>query len=407
VGILAAAAAAVSFMSWGASGAFAAATPTTWCGAGAAQADRKPDLLAGPQVRVVYAHPADSPDRFAAFASPIASDVAAIGAWWRTQDPTRAPRFDLYPFPGCGPGPAALDITDVKLPQPAAYYRLLSSAFTNIVDGLANKPHRKYLVYWDAPVSDVHTCGQGSDESGSGVVFVQSCTTAVGDGGFGAAVAAHELLHTLGAVPSTARHNCPPPDDGHACDGKLDIMYPYVGGAIDDLVLDVNHDDYYGIGGAQDVRNSHWLEHLDLPHVALTVTSAGAGHVTSDAGAIDCPGACTTEQEQNLVVTLKATAESGSHFTGRSGACTGFATCAVTLDAAKEVHATFAPGNPVKIVVRGKGKVVSAPGSDAVTLRAVPAKGYRFVTWGGACSGHGTCTVRFGSAFVRATFARR
>jgi hypothetical protein len=45
-------------------------------------------------VHVVYAFPADGADRFATAASQIATDVAAIDAWWRREDPTRTPRFD-------------------------------------------------------------------------------------------------------------------------------------------------------------------------------------------------------------------------------------------------------------------------------------------------------------------------
>src|SRR5438874_28389 len=177
-------------------------------------------------------------------------------------------------------------------------------------------------------------------------------------------------------------------------------MYPYVAGGIDELSPDVNHDDYYGNGGAFDVRNSAWLERLDLPRMPLGVSVDGAGTVTSDAGAIDCPGACSTAQEQGLVLTLEATAAPGAHFAGWSGACTGAGTCAVTLDAAKNVSATFAPGAPprLKISVRGKGRVVSSPAAGGLfRLRPVAATGFRFSSWSGACHGHGACTIGGGS----------
>ena len=83
------------------------------------QADRKPDLLAGRLVDVIYAHPADGANRFASLVTPIVSDVAAIDAWWRRLDPGRTLRFDLYPFAGCTSTIGALDIADVTLPQPA------------------------------------------------------------------------------------------------------------------------------------------------------------------------------------------------------------------------------------------------------------------------------------------------
>jgi List-Bact-rpt repeat protein/PASTA domain-containing protein len=71
---------------------------------------------------------------------------------------------------------------------------------------------------------------------------------------------------------------------------------------------------------------------------------------------------------------------------------------------------------------KGRGKVTSSPGGilcgktcshgyaygAAVTLRAVPAKGSRFVGWSGPCRGHGFCTVTAdANATVKATFALR
>jgi len=42
-----------------------------------------------------------------------------------------------------------------------------------------------------------------------------------------------------------------------------------------------------------------------------------------------------------MVVTLTARAARGSTFVGWSGACTGTGSCAVTMNAAKSVTATF------------------------------------------------------------------
>jgi hypothetical protein len=72
--------------------------------------------------------------------------------------------------------------------------------------------------------------------------------------------------------------------------------------------------------------------------------------------------------------------------------------------------------------VAGKGKIVSSPAglscpsrcvaqfaADAtVTLRALPAKGYRLSGWTGACKGRAGCSVTLNAdAKVRATFKRR
>src|SRR5207237_2263711 len=202
--------------------AHAAQVPTTWCGGTSpSQTDRKPNLLAGNQIDVIYAHASDSPDRFAQFASPIASDVASIDAWWRKQDPTRTPRFDLFPFAGCAATFGKLDLADDTLPQASTSYFSLAPRANRIIGDLVGRPFsagdstRKYLIYYDGAVSDVDVCGEGgglADLYSSGpswsIVFVQSCGLNVGDGNDAANVAAHELLHSLGAVPAGAPHEC-------------------------------------------------------------------------------------------------------------------------------------------------------------------------------------------------------
>jgi uncharacterized repeat protein (TIGR02543 family) len=75
----------------------------------------------------------------------------------------------------------------------------------------------------------------------------------------------------------------------------------------------------------------------------LTVTKAGtgSGQVTSSPAGISCPTTCKHAYAVGTVVTLTATARSGSKFTGWSGACSGTAKCVVTMSAAKGVKATF------------------------------------------------------------------
>jgi hypothetical protein len=392
------------------------------------QADRKPDLLAGRLVDVLYAHPSDGANRFASLVTPIVSDVAAIDAWWRRLDPGRTLRFDLFPFANCTTTIGALDVADVTLPQPADTFA--EDPFQRIVLGLSQPPYRaanrqrKYLVYWDAPVSDARVCGQAS-ATGIAIIYLRACGLTVGSGDLSAAAAAHELIHSLGGVGFGSPHECPRPNEGHVCDDTTDILYPFLNFGLDALLLDVGHDDYYGFGGPSDLRNSPWLERLDVPQLALSVATGGAGkgRVTSDAGGINCPGACTSSQEQGLTMTLTASAQPGSRFTGWTGACTGTGPCAVTLDAAKDVTATFAPAAPValKVSISGKGRVVSSPAGvscpgrcsgsftadGTVALRAIPAKGYRLAAWSGACHGQGACkVVAHAASSVRATFAK-
>lgn len=88
----------------------------------------------------------------------------------------------------------------------------------------------------------------------------------------------------------------------------------------------------------------------DPETAALTVTIAGTGggSVTSDVGDIDCSGAgadvCSADFDVDDAtdVTLTATADAGSTFTGWSGDCTGTDDCVVTVTEDTNVTATFA-----------------------------------------------------------------
>lgn len=150
----------------------------------------------------------------------------------------------------------------------------------------------------------------------------------------------------------------------------------------------------------------------------LTVAKAGTGTgtVTSSPAGIDCGTTCQFAFPEGTLVTLTAT-PAGSTFTGWTGACSGTGTCAVTMDAAKSVTATFvaAPDTQTLTVSKsgtGTGTVTSSPaGIDCgatcqfafpegtpVTLTATPAAGSTFAGWSGACTGTGTCAVTMDAA---------
>jgi len=80
--------------------------------------------------------------------------------------------------------------------------------------------------------------------------------------------------------------------------------------------------------------------------------SKGGGTVTSDKGGINCTsgskGTCKASYPYNTGVTLTATADSGSVFSGWSG-CAAFSdtTCAVTADKTKTVKASFTGPQPL------------------------------------------------------------
>ena len=167
---------------------------------------------------------------------------------------------------------------------------------------------------------------------------------------------------------------------------------------------------------------------------ALTVTHSGTGTgVTASvpAGSINCAGGsgtCSANYSVNSMVTLAATPDGGSSFTGWSGACTGSSTCTVTMDAAKSVTAIFDLNTNYALTVThasaGSGTTVSTPGGiincagssgvcsaslasgTMLTLTATPNNTSVFTGWSGDCTGTGTCSVTMNAAKnITATFA--
>jgi len=75
--------------------------------------------------------------------------------------------------------------------------------------------------------------------------------------------------------------------------------------------------------------------------LAVAKSGAGTGVVTSQPSGINCGSSCSASFGGNSVVTLTATAASGSAFAGWSGACSGTGNCTVTMSQIRAVTATF------------------------------------------------------------------
>ena len=93
----------------------------------------------------------------------------------------------------------------------------------------------------------------------------------------------------------------------------------------------------------------------------LNVSVAGAGTVHTSPGTdLACTSSCGTSYNEGSVVTLSAEPASGLMFIGWSGDCSGMGTCQTTMNAAKNITATF--GVPTSTVV-------SAGGYHSTTIR--------------------------------------
>jgi hypothetical protein len=393
----------------------------TWCGS-ASGSDRSPNAVAGNPVHWVYAIPSDGQDRLSTLASVMQTDAEQIDAWWRAQDPTRSPRNDLAQF-ACG---LQIDITTVRLPQSGSALAPLSGRFAAVFNALSlgglRSQFTKYLVYYDGPISDDNVCGQGgSDPSGLGlaVVYFQSCA-----GVSTAAVAAHEVLHTLGAVPRGAPNECPEEDGAHTCDSTDDLMYPSIADVpLSTKILDPGRNDYYGhSGGWPDAQDSAWLVRLDS-QAPLALSISGPGSVTADVPGLHCAESCTTTWNTGTRVALTGTPSPGAKLVRWGSACTGSTGCVVSVATGATVSALFAPAAyRLTVSVSGRGAVRSTqtgitcrprcsatfPSYSPVTLVATSAKGWRFRSWSGACRGaKRACNVPMTAVSkARATFVR-
>jgi alpha-tubulin suppressor-like RCC1 family protein len=152
-------------------------------------------------------------------------------------------------------------------------------------------------------------------------------------------------------------------------------------------------------------------------NLSVVRTGAGTGTVSSSPPGIDCGMDCSEAYASGTVVTLTASAASGSTFAGWSGCDTvSGATCTVTVDSARTATAVFDLKRFTLTVnktglVSGQGSVTSNPpgidcGADCtepytngtvVTLTANPSM--FFSGWSGCDSVSGTtCTVTVSSA---------
>jgi hypothetical protein len=138
----------------------------------------------------------------------------------------------------------------------------------------------------------------------------------------------------------------------------------------------------------------------------------GNGTVVSDPTGIACGDDCEAEFTAGSTVTLTATPDADSEFDGwEGGGCSGTGACAVTVDDAKTVTATFTLETfplVVETTGDGEGTVTSSPAGivcgqacsadfdtgTSVTLFAAPSVGSTFGGWTGAgCTGAGNCVV--------------
>lgn len=152
-----------------------------------------------------------------------------------------------------------------------------------------------------------------------------------------------------------------------------------------------------------------------MQRVSVALAGAGSGTVRSMPEGIDCGAMCTIEVAYGTSMTLEATPDAMSVFSGWSGDCMGTGSCEVVADHEVSLTATFVRRTFDLTVTKsgnGGGTVSSMPaGIDCgatctatyeigtpVMLAVTPDPGSQFIGWAGDCTGTEACTVTMDAA---------
>jgi len=106
----------------------------------------------------------------------------------------------------------------------------------------------------------------------------------------------------------------------------------------------------------------------------VTKIGTGTGTVTSSPAGINCGATCNALFGGGTPVTLTAAPGAGSLFLGWSGACSGTASCLLTMDAAKTATATFSPVSAMDFYTVAPCRLLDTRvnGSGGPLISAVP-----------------------------------
>jgi hypothetical protein len=141
----------------------------------------------------------------------------------------------------------------------------------------------------------------------------------------------------------------------------------------------------------------------------LTVSKqgTGGGNVSTNPAGINCGPICSFSFPAGTIVTVQATPDAISDFSGWNGACTGTGICQITMDNNKQISALFTKKYFNLTITKtgsGNGQVQSSPagidcGTDCsenyaagsvINLNATPYGSAVFTGWGGAAASCGT-----------------
>jgi hypothetical protein len=240
-----------------------------------------PDRVAGKQVHAVYALPRDGIDRQLDTNGTIANEIASFQAWLQTQTAGAPLIVDMSEG-----GP---DITFFKLRKTDAQVAASGAGVLDVIEAELRAAgfgaRRKiYALWYDG--SSVYACGGGGYPRRAAAMYLHGRPPGAppcdgnpfavpgGPPGYLAFAMLHEILHTIGIVPTCAPHEV---RFGHVSDSPTDLMYagdqPW-----NPSVLDIGRDDYFGahIPKCLDLATSGWLQGPALARLRLSPRAFGA-----------------------------------------------------------------------------------------------------------------------------------
>jgi hypothetical protein len=229
----------------------------------------RPDEVRGPQLHVVYAVPSDGADRALDTSGAIESSVASFQRWLAAETGGATLRQDTFQ--------GSLDVTFVRLPRSDADISARGAFVRDEIERLLRESghvvaNKLYAVYYDG--SSTFACGGGAwpptlpgqvaamylrgRPPGAAPCETNPLAAPGAPPGYTDYAMLHELLHTLGAVPTCAPHHHLA---GHTSDRPDDIMWAGTGAWQIPGKLDPGRDDYYGHGrpGCFDLARSPYL----------------------------------------------------------------------------------------------------------------------------------------------------
>jgi hypothetical protein len=362
-----------------------------------AQAASAPDLVcegdgtSGYRVQAIYARPADRADRSATVVPSIPTWAAqADGAFAdsaATMGGTRRLRFVTNPD-------CTLDVDVVTLSAAAG------NSFQTMIQELRDLGYtssdRKYLVWMDevgsycgiAQMYPDDRSAQTNWNNGGIAMFARVDSACWGHGGSSSSTEAHELVHTLGGVQSSAPHAT---GNGH-CTDEYDVMcyvdgqgvtMQYICPSSQAGLLDCGHDDYFHLAPtAGSYLATHWNVANNRFLIATAPNSGGGG-----GGVPSSPPAAPTGVTATLEgaaggtwsVTVRWTASSGPGVAGYRVTSSTGATTSVGATATSATLAGIPPGSATFSVVATSAVGDSATATSAPTSFPVISAGYWLV----------------------------